>query len=43
MKTITQMREEIASLMEDLGKMKAQVLAEEREPSQAERSKAAIS
>lgn len=41
MKTITQMREEINKLMGDLGKMKSQVVAENREPSQAERSKAA--
>lgn len=40
MKTITQMREEIASLMENLGKMKAQVLAESREPDSKERRKA---
>jgi HK97 family phage major capsid protein len=40
MKTITQMREEIASLMKELGKMKAQVVAENRDPSQLERSKA---
>lgn len=41
MKTITQMKEEIASLMENLGKMKSQVVAEKREPDSKERRKAA--
>jgi len=32
MKTITQMREEIKGLMEELGKMKAQCVSENRSP-----------
>lgn len=41
MKTITAMREEIESLMKELGNMKAALTAENREPSDEEREKAA--
>ncbi|MHC4635684.1 MAG: phage major capsid protein [Planctomycetota bacterium] len=41
MKTITEMRAEIGDLMENLGKMKAQVIAENREPNEEERQNAA--
>jgi HK97 family phage major capsid protein len=40
MKTITQMREEIAQIMEDLGKQKALLESEDREPTSEERARA---
>ena len=41
MKTITEMREEITNHMKKLGEMKANLTAEDREPSEEERGKAA--
>ena len=41
MRTITQMREEIDSLMKTLGDMKAKITAENRDPREEERGKAA--
>jgi HK97 family phage major capsid protein len=40
MKTITQMREEITKIMEDLGKQKALLESEDREPTSEERARA---